>query len=146
MTDAVRTPTEAIVDTIARYGMLCDDGRFEEFAGLFAEDARFVVMGGVRQGRAEIAAFMAKAQPPEARGRHLPGPSVVELGPGDPTAAGATARAWTDYVFVDQAQRITSVGRYHDELLLGDDDRWRFALREIVFRGDEPTVAAPIAG
>lgn len=61
---------------------------------------------------------------------------------------GASATAVTDYVFIARAAgaeggpmgsfAITSAGRYHDRLVL-DDGTWRFARREIVFLGDQPT-------
>lgn len=127
-------PHDAIAATIAAYCQLCDDGRFDEWAQLFTDDARFVVMGRTHEGRAAIQAFIEAGQPPERRGRHATFNSLVRLD----SAEGA--RAWTDYLFMDRERSVTSVGRYHDELVPGPDGRWRFALREIVFMGDEPVV------
>ncbi len=113
--------------------MLCDDGRFEEWAALFADDARFHVMGRTYEGRSTIRAFIEKGQAPDLRGKHLCGaPLIIEDG------FGGHARAWTDFAFVAKSNEISSAGRYHDHLVRGGDDRWRFTLREIVFTGDAP--------
>jgi uncharacterized protein (TIGR02246 family) len=138
----VTDSSEALHALIARYCQLCDDGRFTEFAALFADDAEFVVMGRTYRGRAAIADFMEDAQPPERRGKHLTANVVLDI-----DDAGGEASACTDYVFVGREAEapggfaITSVGRYHDEFRRGSDGAWRFARREIVFLGDEPTDA-----
>lgn len=131
----------AIGRLIAEYSQLCDDGRFEEFAELFLADARFEVMGVTHEGRDAIGAFLREAQPPAARGRHVTATPVIDL-----AADTLSADVVTDYLFVapDRAATapeatmytrfsITSVGRYHDEVRVGDDGRWRFARRRIVF-------------
>lgn len=133
---------EAIRRTLAGYCHTCDDGRFGAFADLFTDDAELAVMGSVHRGRAAIEAFMAAAQPPERRGKHLCANPLIDV-----ADDGTSATAVTDYVFVaragDQAGpmgsfTITSAGRYHDRLVL-DGGTWRFARREIVFLGDQPT-------
>jgi 3-phenylpropionate/cinnamic acid dioxygenase small subunit len=129
---------ELIRRTLARYCMLCDDGRFEEWAGLFTADARFHVLGRTHTGRSEVQAFIEAGQPPERRGKHLCGEPLVVVG-----ADGGTARSWCDFVFVDRSGSVTSSGRYHDELVRGNDGVWRFALREIVFTGATPELTAP---
>lgn len=143
--DVPESPAEAIRATLAEYCHTCDDGRFEAFADLFVADAQLVVMGHTHTGREAIGAFMAAAQPPQRRGKHLCANPLITVSPD-----GRHARAVTDYVFVGRAPsaagaaagpmgsfEITSVGRYHDELVR-EGDRWRFARREIVFLGDEP--------
>ncbi|WP_334143593.1 nuclear transport factor 2 family protein [Rhabdothermincola sp.] len=130
------TPEEGIRRTLALYCQLCDDGRFDEWADLYVDDAEFHVMGITHRGRAAIKAFIEKGQPPERRGKHLCANPLIDLDEG-----GTGARAVTDYVFVGRAGgglAITSAGRYHDRLVL-DGGRWRFARREIVFMGDQPT-------
>ena len=128
---------DGIRRTLAQYAQFCDDGRFDDFADLFAKDATFRVLDQAHEGRQSIKAFMEKAMPPEKRGRHACFNSVIEVD-------GDTARAFTDYVFVGRADgggfAITSVGRYHDNLVR-EGDRWRFAERRIVFLGgDAPEV------
>jgi 3-phenylpropionate/cinnamic acid dioxygenase small subunit len=136
-TDAIDA-IDAIRRVLALYCQLCDDGRFADWAELFAGDARFHVMGRTAAGRAEIRAFIEGSQPPDKRGRHVISLPLIALAPD-----GRAARAWTDYVFVDRQHAVMSVGRYHDELELADDGRWRFALREVVFVGDQPELAQP---
>lgn len=127
------TPHEGIRRTLAAYCLLCDDGRFEEWGELFTEDTRFHVMGTTHHGRAGATGFIEAGQPPERRGTHVVSSSIIEVDPG-----ASTARAWSDYLFVDRNGAIINVGRYHDELVCDDDGVWRFSLREIVFKGDEP--------
>jgi 3-phenylpropionate/cinnamic acid dioxygenase small subunit len=124
------TDEEAIRRTIAQYCQLCDDGRFDEWADLYTDDAAFHVMGETHTGRAAVKAFIEKGQPPERRGKHLCFNSVIDV-------KGDEARAITDYVFVDKQRVVTSAGRYHDRFVR-DGTRWRFADRRIVFLGDEP--------
>lgn len=116
---------------LATYSMTCDDGRFDEFALLFAADAEFHVMGQVHRGRDAIVAFMEEALPPERRGRHMTSSSLIDI-----DESGDRARGLTDYVFVGRAggqYAITSVGRYHDDFVRDRDGEWRFSRREIVF-------------
>ena len=138
---APSTPEEGIRRTLAQYAQLMDEGRFDDLADLFTDDARFHVMGGTQEGRAAIQKWITAAQPPEARGKHAILSSVIDL-----ADDGRTARVWTDYAFVDQKHRVTSAGRYHDELSAGDDGRWRFTLREIVFLGGAPELTQPLPG
>lgn len=125
---------EGIRRTIAQYALFCDDGRFDEFADLFTEQATFSALGPPQVGRASIRDYMAKAQPPQRRGKHLCFNTVIDVSPD-----GSTAEAVTDYLFVGiqphggyAAANPTSAGRYHDRLVR-DSDRWRFAERRIVF-------------
>jgi len=136
-----RSAEEGIRRTVLQYGHLCDDGRFDEWADLFTVDARFHVMGSTQVGRDRLQAWIAKAQGPESRGRHAISSPVVDLADDERTAS-----AWTDFLFFDQQGSMSSVGRYHDELVLGDDGRWRIALREIVFQGKTPELTQPPPG
>jgi uncharacterized protein (TIGR02246 family) len=128
------TDEEGIRRTLALYCQLCDDGRFDEFADLFTEAAELRVMGQVQAGREAIQMFMAVAQGPEARGKHVTSNTVI-------TVDGHSARAFTDYLFVSKERAITNVGRYHDRLVREADGVWRFAEREIVFLGDDDAPA-----
>ena len=90
-------PEEGIRRTLAQYAQLMDEGRFDEFGDLFEPDARFHVMGETQVGRAAIEEWIAASQRPEPRGKHAMLSSVIDL-----ADDGRTARAWTDYLFVDQ--------------------------------------------
>ncbi len=132
---------DAIRRTLARYCQLCDDGRFDEWASLFTDDARFLVMGEVYEGPAAIKAFIEMGQPPELRGKHLCANPIIDI-----DGAGDSAHAITDYVFVGRDGKgrgsITSMGRYHD-VLVRDGDEWKFRIRQIVFLGEAPVEPWP---
>ncbi len=134
------SPEEGIRRTLVQYAQLCDDGRFNEWADLFTPDARVHVMGSTQSGRSTVQAWIEAVQAPDARGRHGVFAPVIDIG-----ADGRTAWAWTDYLFFDRTGKVTSTGRYHDELVLGADGRWRFSLREIVFQGGTPQLTQPPA-
>jgi uncharacterized protein (TIGR02246 family) len=120
----------AIRLVLARYCQHCDDGRFDEWAQCFTEDATFTVMGTTHEGRTALQAFIEAAQPPERRGKHFLGQSVVDI-------TGDRAGGVTDYVFVarlaDGGYGITSAGRYHDTFARAADGTWQIASREIRF-------------
>jgi 3-phenylpropionate/cinnamic acid dioxygenase small subunit len=122
---------DAIRRTIAQYCQLCDDGRFDEWADLYTDNATFSVMGNTYTGRAEVKAFIEKGQPPESRGKHICFNTVIDV-----DRDGEYARACTDYIFIDRNRVITSAGRYHDRFVR-QPDRWRFSERRIVFMGEE---------
>lgn len=127
------TDEEGIRRTLALYCQLCDDGRFDEWAQLYAEDAVFKVMGDVYQGPEAIKGFIAQAQPEGRRGKHVAVNPLIEVD-------GDAARAWTDYIWVGPGTGqfpVTNVGRYHDRLV-NRDGRWLFVERQIVFMGEEP--------
>jgi uncharacterized protein (TIGR02246 family) len=148
MSDRVLEDQAAIRRLITLYNMLCDDGRFDEWAELFTKDATFTVMGGTHTGRAELKAFMEASQPPEARGKH------ATVGGSEIVVEGDAARAWTDYIFVGKVGDkgrlgVTSAGRYHDHLRR-EDGVWRIASRTIVFLGEDhddppPGLVRPLA-
>ncbi|TMM14133.1 MAG: nuclear transport factor 2 family protein [Actinobacteria bacterium] len=103
---------EGIRRTLALYCQLCDDGRFDEWAQLYTEDAVFRVMGQVHVGPAAIKAFIAEAQPEGRRGKHVAVPGEGQF-------------------------PVTSAGRYHDRLVRRNG-AWLFAERQIVFMGEDP--------
>ena len=116
--------------TLGAYSQRCDDGRFDEWADLFTEDARLVFPGQVAEGRDAIRALMETVQSAGARGKHITANSLVAID-------GDTATATTDYLFVrPDAGRlaIIAAGRYQGTLVrqgLG----WRFRERTITILG-----------
>ncbi len=126
--DARLKAEAAILRTIATYCQTCDDGRFAEFAACFAEDAVMSVPGMPEvRGREAIEAWIARAMPPEKRGKHVTiNPIVTLLDPERATAS-------TDYLFLDKDLQITSAGRYLDELVRDGTDDWLFTRRQITF-------------
>ncbi|MBV6507702.1 MAG: hypothetical protein JJLCMIEE_00757 [Acidimicrobiales bacterium] len=130
------TDHDAIRETLTLYCHAVDDGRFDDFAELFAEDATFRVMGEVHEGRDAIRDWMQEVQPPELRGKHVGLNPVIRID-------GDEATAVTDYIFVSRQAdgfAVSSAGRYHDRLRRAGE-RWVFVDRQIVFMGDEPLPA-----
>jgi 3-phenylpropionate/cinnamic acid dioxygenase small subunit len=115
---------------LAEYCQLLDDGHFDQWIDLFTTDIEFAVMGQLFSGREATRGFIEPSQQVDARGKHMISEPLI-------TVEGDTATATTDYAFVSRALVVTSCGRYHDNIVR-QDDRWRFARREIVFLGDEP--------
>jgi hypothetical protein len=124
--------------TVALYGVLLDDRRFEDWGQLFTEDAEWTIPGVSFVGRAQIVAGVGAMEPPEPGWvKHLSYPSVVQIeGP-------ASARAWTDLVAMSRdaagTWAVAAVGRYYDEFEK-QDGAWRFRRR----RADIDTAARPL--
>jgi 3-phenylpropionate/cinnamic acid dioxygenase small subunit len=116
--------------TLSEYCQTLDDGLFDDWAQVFTEDVTLAVMGQVAHGRDGVRALIEPYQQADQRGRHVLSEPFI-------TIDGDTAAARTDYAFVGKDMRISSAGRYHDRFV-HDGDRWRIAVREIVFLGDEP--------
>jgi 3-phenylpropionate/cinnamic acid dioxygenase small subunit len=116
--------------TLAGYCQFLDDGDFDRWIELFAEDARLVFADQVADGRRSIRTLMERMQPPEGRGKHITANILIDV-----EADSATAR--TDYLFVRPSGRgpvPVAIGRYDDELVR-DGDRWRFTTRTISILG-----------
>jgi uncharacterized protein (TIGR02246 family) len=122
--------------TLAGYCQLLDDGDFERWIELFADDARLIFAGQISDGRPSIRAYMERVQPPEGRGKHITANIVVDVD-------GDSASAHTDYLFVrptDEGPVPVAIGRYDDELVR-DGARWRFRQRAISLLGAPRTNA-----
>lgn len=130
----------AIVETMYRYGHSIDYGLEEEWVDCFTEDGVFDVQGaskdaGRHEGREALARFISRhTRAPEAMHKHVvTQPRIVVDGDR------ATA---TSYLFrVDQYEQgpaIRSFGRYHDHLVRGADDVWRFRERRAEVEGRHP--------
>ena len=123
------TDHEAIGRLVARYCHLLDDGRWDDFADLWAEDAELVLHGATTTGRDAIRESIEASQPPERRGRHL----AVNL---DVVVDGDRATNECDFMFWAKDREGTAtlmfLGRYADALVR-TAGVWRFARREITF-------------
>jgi uncharacterized protein (TIGR02246 family) len=123
---SVKEDEDQVRRTLGEYSQRCDDGRFDEWADLFTEDARLVLMGKVTEGRDAIRKYMMTVQPAGSRGKHVTSNSLVDVD-------GESATATTDYLFVRpgvEGLAIVAAGRYHDRLVR-DGATWRFSEREI---------------
>ena len=123
------TDHEAITRVVARYCHLLDDGRWDEFADLWADDAEFVLGGEATRGRDAIRASIEATQPTERRGRHL----AVNL---ELDVDGDRATGVVDFMFWGRDRegkaKLMFLGRY-DDRLVRTDGTWRFERREITF-------------
>lgn len=136
----MRDPNFQIRNTMARWCLLGDEGRFDDWVDDFEPDGRFVVDGVEHHGRAAIRAVAPAWWGPEPV-RHLCTNTLLEV-----DDFGGTAQGWTDVVRVDAVGRPLWVARFTDEIVRGGDERWRFALREVVAVGAPPVVGALVPG
>ncbi|MGH9211482.1 MAG: nuclear transport factor 2 family protein [Acidimicrobiales bacterium] len=123
--------TDAIRRTMARYCHAVDDGRFDDLVELFTPEALYLAPGDRGLvGRADIRAFLEKAQPPERRGKHVGFNAVIEVD-------GDTATSTSDFVFLSRnggrGWSVAVVGRYYDRFARQADD-WLFSERSISLR------------
>ena len=134
---------QAIHRLLTVYSQLLDDGRWDEWAQLFTDDAVFTVWGQVHSGRQEIHKAISAMQPARP-GKHVAFATVVDVN-------GDEALAWTDFVALaddgpgewGRAYKVASVARYYDRLIR-DGDRWLFARRDIRTAGEPlPDGATP---
>ena len=114
--------------TIALYGQLVDDLRYDTWGELFTDDAVSAMPGRTFEGREAIVREV-RAMEPDEPGivRRLYFTPVIEFD--SPTSA----RAWTDFITIarvgdDRRPAVGTVGRYCDELV-ESGDRWLFARR-----------------
>jgi ketosteroid isomerase-like protein len=115
---------------LSEYSRRCDDGRFEELAELFTEDARLMVLDQVVEGRAAVRGYLERVQADGSRGMHVTSNSLIDVD-------GDVATAATDYLFVrpgGDGLAIIAAGRYLDELVR-DGAGWRFRVRTITMLG-----------
>jgi uncharacterized protein (TIGR02246 family) len=124
---------EAIRRLLAEYCHCYDDGRADDYAALFTEDAEFVVMGRTYEGRSAIGESIGAHKPDQPAGQHVTYNEVIDLDP-----SGIAARVRTDFLYLKRdgdRLSISTAGRYHD-VVVREPDRWRFRRREITFLGD----------
>jgi uncharacterized protein (TIGR02246 family) len=123
---------EAIKQLKARYFRAIDQRRWDEFAAVFARDARLVVPEGdmVVDGRDEIAAAVSGALVGARTVHHGHMPEIEITGPD--TARGIWAMFdHVDFGGADGAPvGITGCGHYHEEYVR-EDGAWRIARLEL---------------
>jgi SnoaL-like domain len=118
----------AIRELLAAYCHRVDDGRFDDLVELFTPDGAFVRGTRTHSGRDALLAYFRPGKGgPSSAGRHL------TLNP-EIAIDGARGRVLADFLYLRVVDgKITPViaGRYRDELVRGDDGRWRFARRVV---------------
>jgi 3-phenylpropionate/cinnamic acid dioxygenase small subunit len=129
----VRLYAEAeIRRTLARYCHTIDDGDFDALAGCFAAEAELDAFGRTRNGREAITALLAKAMPPESRGKHLTCNTVV-ADPSEGDDGELRASVLSDFAFIGPDGSMIT-GRYADEFVR-TDGTWLIAKRTIAIKG-----------
>ncbi|RLA41869.1 MAG: hypothetical protein DRR06_06940 [Gammaproteobacteria bacterium] len=120
---------EAIRDLLSAYCFHVDDGEYDEWAALFAEDATLEAGAlATCQGRAEIKAFIVAAVGGDVPARkHCTMNAMIQVN-GDK----ATANSYIIVVRADDKGGIVNslAGRYQDELVRQGGD-WKFQKRII---------------
>jgi uncharacterized protein (TIGR02246 family) len=119
------TDEDAIRSTIAEYAHLADDGRFEEWAGLYVEDGDLDVDGHVLHGRPALLDFMRASSTTGSTTRIFAVPDV--------RVHGDDASSVANFLVVANDGRQVSAGRVYDEWVR-DPDRWRLRVRRIVLK------------
>jgi 3-phenylpropionate/cinnamic acid dioxygenase small subunit len=114
--------------TLARYCHTIDDGDFDALGECFTEDSELEAFGRTRNGREAVVGLLAKAMPPESRGKHLTVNTVVTTG-----EDAGRASVLSDFAFVGKDSSIMT-GRYVDEFV-STDAGWRIAKRTIALNG-----------
>jgi hypothetical protein len=141
---------DALRRVIGLYGPLLDDGRFDDWGQLFAEDAEWISVPGIHRpygsepqtwtvrGRDQIVAQVSSVTEPlrqggKARGLHFSGPPVIDV-------QGDRASAWWDFIIMlitQDAISTSNTGRYYSRFAK-QDGRWRFTQRVSVQHGATP--------
>jgi SnoaL-like domain len=115
---------QAITELLSHYGLLIDQGRFDEWSGLFTDACEFVVPYlGTFTTVAERRSMVENGM----RGVHLVAPPVLSAG----DAAG-TAHAEQSFIF-----RASETGRFmtgwYSDTLVKQDGRWLIARRVLQY-------------
>ena len=118
----------AIGQLRAHYCQALDDGRWDDLVDLFTPDGAFVGLSTAR-GHDELRTFFADLQDgPLSAWWHFSSNETIDL-VGTPAHA-ATGATWLDQPCVVDGRAHIAAGRYQDEMVRGDDGRWRFAERQ----------------
>jgi len=115
---------EEIRALVAQYAASYDDHDWQTFAGLWTEDAVFLVNGRAFEGREALLEFLTTCLPDDYVGKHLCAPPLLDL-----AADGERATGRTDVVWIAQNFENSIVARYLDEFRK-EGGRWLFARRE----------------
>jgi len=119
-----------IGDLLARYAHLIDHGGGVEWVDCFTADGRFEVRRpgvepSVVAGRDELTGFATSRPPAAVPSKHFTSQLTIDLD-GDAAICRSYFAILRD---VDGDPALGFYGRYDDELVRGDDGRWRIASR-----------------
>lgn len=111
----------------AKYCQHLDDGRWDELAGLFTADGRFVGLS-TATGRAELRTFFANLpRGPLAAWWHFSANETVTVD-GD----AASGQTWLYQPCVVEGEAHVAAGRYTDSMVRQDGE-WLFRERKVTF-------------
>ena len=122
-----------IRNLVARLAMLADDGDLEEYAALFADDARWEMPGAVIEGRENLLAGATERRAvgnvgPGSETRHVIATQAVTLD-GDEAISDAY---WQFWVNTATEPSVALFGTYRDRLVRTDSG-WKLARRDISY-------------
>jgi uncharacterized protein (TIGR02246 family) len=126
-----------IEDLVSRYCIAFDDQDWETFAGLWTEDAAFVVGERAFEGRETMLDFLMTCLPAGYASKHMISRPLVEF------ESDTKARARTDVVWIAANFENTIVARYVDTIVK-QDGRWLFRRRveePMPFRDEPPPMS-----
>ena len=129
--------TKEIEDLISRYCISFDDQDWGTFAGLWTEDAAFVVGDMAFEGRDTMLEFLTTCLPEGYVSKHMISRPLVEF------ESETRARARTDVVWIAANFENTIVGRYVDTIVK-QEGRWLFQRREeepVPYRDEPPPMS-----
>ena len=113
---------DGIRRTIAKYCQLFDSKKWDELAGIFAEDSSVTSHRGTFRGRANVIRDLQSAMTGDYHGTLLTANAWIMV-------EGDTASAVSDFLEVEDS-RIVATGTYHD-IFIRSGDSWLLASREI---------------
>jgi uncharacterized protein (TIGR02246 family) len=115
---------QEIRDLVVTYAMAFDDHDWDRFAGLWTDDAAFVVDGTASfEGKEALLRFLTTCLPDDYEGRHMNPQTLIQL-----ADDGESAIVDTDVVWIPENFENTILARYHDTVVRRDG-RWLFQRR-----------------
>lgn len=124
---------DAIRELMHRYCFCMDEGRFEELAGLFADDGVWCAPYRTASGPADIAAWLKQSVPASPKRMHYVMNSVISV-------SGDTAAARSNYLVMVEGTDgpVPSVCGTYVDAFVRTAVGWRFQRRELVhaFKGE----------
>ena len=123
----------AIRNVVARLAQLADDGDLEEYAGLFADDARWEMPGSAIEGRENLLAGAIERRAagtvgPGSNTRHVITTQAVAVD-GDEAASDTY---WQFWVNTATEPSVALFGTYRDRFIRTGDG-WKLAHRSISY-------------
>jgi 3-phenylpropionate/cinnamic acid dioxygenase small subunit len=117
------TAKAEIAELLVSYCLCFDDQNWDEFAGLWADDAVFAVEDHEFRGKQAVLDFLTTCLPPGYTSKHMLSQPLIRL-----SDDGMSATAQTDVVWIAANFENAIVGRYNDQLSRVEG-RWKFRYR-----------------